>query len=296
MIEFTNKILKIILPVVIIAVSSAHSATAQSQSDPASPALSQTAQEPVDEGDLNPGISTIDEAGNIVAEKIEQLGATASDRLGGWIDSKVYADISWLILLFCLLLVFVVVTVERVVRLLIQRKIETIPHVDGEISCDPAEDIVKVAAVDRRHGHGKTATGLIKGFGLGSGAFGCSAAWDCSDIIVVGASEADMAAVVNRIGQLQGGIVVANDGALLAEIATPIFGLISPEPVKVIVEQLNGVKQALQSLGVRFADPLLTLVTLTGAAIPYLRICEEGLVNLKDGQTVDLLVESTPGG
>ena len=38
-------------------------------------------------------------------------------------------------------------------------------------------------------------------------------------------------------------------------------------------------------LGVRHPDPLLTLITLTGAAIPYLRICEEGLVNLKDGKT-----------
>ena len=69
-----------------------------------------------------------------VGEKIEVFGAKASDRLGGWIDSKVVADISWLKLLFCLLLVFVVVTVERVVRLLIQRRIDTIPSVDGQIS------------------------------------------------------------------------------------------------------------------------------------------------------------------
>jgi adenine deaminase len=43
-------------------------------------------------------------------------------------------------------------------------------------------------------------------------------------------------------------------------------------------------------LGVVFPDPLLSLITLTGAAIPYLRICEEGLVNLKDGKTVSLFV------
>jgi adenine deaminase len=75
----------------------------------------------------------------------------------------------------------------------------------------------------------------------------------------------------------------------------PIFGLISPEPAEVIAEQLEGLKQALQSLGVTLPDPLLTLNTLTGAAIPYLRICEEGLVNLKDGKTVDLFVEASPG-
>ena len=36
-------------------------------------------------------------------------------------------------------------------------------------------------------------------------------------------------------------------------------------------------------------DPVLTVATLTGAAIPYLRICEEGLVNLKDGRTTGLI-------
>ena len=46
----------------------------------------------------------------------------------------------------------------------------------------------------------------------------------------------------------------------------------------------------LAHLGISFPDPLLTLITLTGAAIPYLRICEEGLVNLKDGKTLELIV------
>ena len=91
-------------------------------------------QEPIEGQDLKPEIGKIDQAGNKIGEKIEVFGAKASDRLGGWIDSKVVADISWRKLIFCLLLVFVVVTVERVVRLLIQRRIDTIPSVDGQIS------------------------------------------------------------------------------------------------------------------------------------------------------------------
>ena len=47
---------------------------------------------------------------------------------------------------------------------------------------------------------------------------------------------------------------------------------------------------SLDDLGCPLNDPFLTLITLTGAAIPYLRICEEGLVNLKDGKTLGLLV------
>ena len=120
--------------VVVLAFFLCQPVVAQTQSEPAAGDTPLGIQEPVDERDLKPEIGKIDQAGNKVGEKIEEFGAKASDRLGGWIDSKVYADISWLILLFCLLLVFVVVTVERVVHVLIQRKIETIPSVDGQIS------------------------------------------------------------------------------------------------------------------------------------------------------------------
>jgi adenine deaminase len=61
-------------------------------------------------------------------------------------------------------------------------------------------------------------------------------------------------------------------------------------PIETIADRLQEIKSAVADLGVSFPDPLLTLITLTGAAIPYLRICEEGLVNLKDGKTVDLVV------
>jgi adenine deaminase len=184
--------------------------------------------------------------------------------------------------------------IELITDLVTAERQQAVAAVDGEIKCDPANDLLKVAAVDRRHSPGKTAVGLIKGFGLHAGAFASSASWDSSDIIVVGASEADMAAAVNRIHELQGGAVVVNDGTVRAEIPMPIFGIISPEPVEVVNEQLEGLRQVLRSLGVTIADPLLTLNILTGAAIPYLRICEEGLVNLKDGKTVNLFVESGP--
>ena len=161
---------------------------------------------------------------------------------------------------------------------------------DGEIKADVNQDIIKVAAIDRTHVPGKFFAGLIKGFNLKSGAFACSAAWDTSDIIVVGVNDADMAVAVNRIHDLQGGAVICEAGKILHELPMPVFGIISDQPIEVIARQLKKLNKTVSRLGVRFSDPLLSLVTLTGAAIPYLRICEEGLVNLKDGKTVDLFV------
>ena len=164
------------------------------------------------------------------------------------------------------------------------------PVTDGRIDGNVDQDVIKVAAIDRTHNPGKINVGLIKGFGLKSGAMACSAAWDSSSIIVVGANDADMAGAVNRIRALQGGAVVCENGEIQAELPLPIFGIMSDLPIETIARRLRKIKSAVSDLGVTFPDPLLTLITLTGAAIPYLRICEEGLVNLKDGKIVALVV------
>jgi adenine deaminase len=163
--------------------------------------------------------------------------------------------------------------------------------IDGYITGNTQKDLLKIAAIDRTHNPGRLFTGLITEFGLKAGAIACSAAWDTSDIVVVGADDSDMAAVVNRIHEMQGGAVVCKAGKILAEIALPVFGAISDLPLQSLARRLAEVNMAARELGVPFPTPLLSLITLTGAAIPYLRICEEGLVNLKDGKTLSLFME-----
>ncbi len=181
--------------------------------------------------------------------------------------------------------------IEMVTDLVTREVRLDLPVTDGEIKTDRANDLVKIAAIDRATVPGKCFTGLIKGFGMRSGAMACSAAWDTSCVIVVGADETDMALCVNRIRDMQGGVVVCDAGRVAAELAMPVFGLISELPLEELVVRLKTIQQAAADLGVSFPDPLLTLIALTGAAIPFLRICEEGLVNFKDGRTVDLMID-----
>jgi adenine deaminase len=164
------------------------------------------------------------------------------------------------------------------------------PITEGQLSINLAEDIVKIAAIDRTHNPGKLFVGLIQGFGLKSGAIACSAAWDTSDIVVVGADDADMAFAVNRIRSLQGGTVVCENEKILSELPLRVFGILSDLPLESIDRKFKDVAKAAKDLGVPFPEPMLSLITLTGAAIPYLRICEEGLVNLKNGATLPLFI------
>lgn len=164
------------------------------------------------------------------------------------------------------------------------------PVSNGQLKADADQDMLKIAAVDRTHNPGKIFMGFIKGFGIKSGAMASSAAWDTSDIIIVGASDADMATAANRIEALQGGSVVCENGNVIAELPMPIFGLVSDLPMEKIAQKSQDLKDAASNLGVPFPDPFISLTSLTGAAIPYLRICEEGLVNLKDGKKLPFFV------
>ncbi len=180
--------------------------------------------------------------------------------------------------------------IEQVTHLVTRELIAPIPVIEGEIRSDASSDILKVAAIDRRHFSGKTFVGLVRGFRLSTGAFACSAAWDTTDIIVVGENDEDMAGAVNRVYALQGGVVVYARGKVMAEVPLPAFGIVADMPLRALSQRMQEIRGAVKALGFPFDNPLLTLVTLTTAAIPFLRICEEGLVNLKDGKTLNLIV------
>lgn len=182
--------------------------------------------------------------------------------------------------------------IEQITDLVTREIHVDMPINDGKLDIDTHQDIIRVAAIDRTHVHGKRFVGLIKGFRMTSGAIASSAAWDTSDIIVVGCSTSDMAMCVNRIDELQGGAVICEGGKILAELPLPIMGLMSDASVEDLALGIEKIKTAAVGLGIPFRDPLLTLVTLTGAAIPFLRICEQGLVNLKDGVTRQLFVSA----
>lgn len=173
--------------------------------------------------------------------------------------------------------------IQMVTDLVTREETVTVPVRNSCIEALPDQDLLKVAAMDRRLTPGRCFTGLIRGFGLRAGAMASSAAWDTANLIVVGADDPDMALCVNRIRELQGGLVVARDGAVLAELALPVFGLMADLPMETVAEQLRSIDSAARELGTRLPDPILTLATLTSAAIPYCRICEEGLVDLKTG-------------
>ncbi len=79
---------------------------------------------------------------------------------------------------------------------------------------DVENDVLKIAVVERHKNTHHIGIGFLQGYGLKSGAVATSISHDSHNIIVVGTSEADMAAAANRVVELNGGIVVWDGGAV----------------------------------------------------------------------------------
>jgi len=180
--------------------------------------------------------------------------------------------------------------IDQVTDLITQEAVMNIPVSDGELKPDTSRDLLKVAAIDRSYSPGKSFVGFIRGIGLKSGTIATSAPWDSADIMVLGASEADMAGAVNRIMELHGGIVVYASGKVLAELPLPLGGVFSTAPMEVLAKQMDEIDRAAASLGCTSSHIKITLSILSTSAIPYLRICEQGLFNIRENRFVDLIV------
>jgi adenine deaminase len=176
---------------------------------------------------------------------------------------------------------------DQVTELVTKEALLDLQAHDGELKADPQRGILKASVISCE---GNRFTGLIRGQGFQAGAMATSGAWETFATVVVGASEADMALAVNRILEMGGGIVVCSEGKTQAELALPVVGLTSNQRIEGIAERLNQIQAKARALGFRFTDAALTLAVLTSAAIPFLRLSEDGLVDLKTGRVVDLIL------
>ena len=157
----------------------------------------------------------------------------------------------------------------------------------GEVKADFDQDAIKVAVVARHGRNQNIGRGFVHGFGLKRGAIASSVGHDSHNITVVGVTDVDMAAAVNRIIELKGGFVVVSDGKVSAELALPVAGLMSLEPFETVRESLIALRRAARDLGCTLPEPFLQVAFLPLPVIPHLKITDRGLFDVDRFALID---------
>jgi adenine deaminase len=180
------------------------------------------------------------------------------------------------------------VRVIKVVDATITREAEaTLAIKDGYLEKDLSRDILPVAVINRNDRR-QMGRGFITGTGVRKGAFATTVTWDTGNILVVGSSEAEMATAVNRLIELQGGYVICSGSETIFEFPMPIFGYIPECSMEEIRRKTKELEVRIAEIGSIIPRPFLTLQTIPFTGLPFLRITDKGLADIKNKKLVPL--------
>jgi len=160
---------------------------------------------------------------------------------------------------------------------------------NGGVHADIETDVLKISVFERHHRSGRRGIGFVQGFGLKSGAIATSVNHDSHNAIVVGANDEAMATALNRLIEIDGGVVVVDHQGNFEELALPYGGLMSDIEPGAIAEHLKALKKMAVSLGCQLEEPFITLSFLALPVIPSLKITDRGLVDVNQFSLVDVL-------
>ncbi|MEQ8174832.1 MAG: adenine deaminase [Syntrophomonadaceae bacterium] len=150
------------------------------------------------------------------------------------------------------------------------------------------QGINRLAVVERHGINGNTAVGLVKGFDLERGALASSVAHDSHNLIIVGQDEKSMERAAQVVAEMGGGMAAVDGETVLASLALPVAGLMSPCPAGEVAAGYEVLENAARELGCRLPSPFMTMSFLALPVIPELRLTDRGVVDVNAFDLVDI--------
>lgn len=138
-----------------------------------------------------------------------------------------------------------------------------------------SRDVLKIVYLNR-YTNGKPQVAFIRGFGLKEGAFATTIAHDSHNLLAVGATDADLTEVINRVIGLKGGLVVKNGNGIHL-LPLPIGGIMTDQSAGLVAERYHFLNEELKRSGCVLKSPFMTLAFMSLLVIPELKIGEKGL-------------------
>lgn len=161
---------------------------------------------------------------------------------------------------------------------------------DGMAVANPANDLLKMVVIERHLSTGQIGKGFVRGLGLKTGAIASTVAHDHHNLVVAGVDDQSMFTAAQAVAQTRGGLAVAIGNEVLAQVALPIAGLLSADPIESVRQQLDNLLNSTEKLGTSLHDPFMLLSFLALPVIPNLKLTDKGLVDVEQFKIVPLFV------
>ncbi|WP_338733599.1 adenine deaminase [Bacillus sp. SG20033] len=182
------------------------------------------------------------------------------------------------------------INVIQIIPNQLETRLVQVPAPDArEFEPDTEFDLLKIAVVERHKGLKETGLGVVKGFGFKSGAIATTISHDSHNIIAVGTNDEDIAAAVNKLQEIGGGLTIIKNGEELHSVPLPIAGLLSDQSAEQVNQSLLTLHDKLPLIGFTGGfNPFLTLSFLALPVIPDIKMTTTGLFDVKSFQHISL--------
>ncbi|SDW74554.1 Adenine deaminase [Lachnospiraceae bacterium KHCPX20] len=164
---------------------------------------------------------------------------------------------------------------------------------DGNFIYDPAMDVAKMVVMERHNGLGTAGKAFVCGYGINRGAIASSIAHDSHNLLVVGTNDRDMEIAAKRLIEVGGGVCLAGDGEVIAELALPVAGLMSDksgEEVSDALKQLEDIAKLHLGINSKL-EPVMSLAFMALPVVPDLKLTDMGLYSVTEGSFISVEVE-----
>ena len=147
-----------------------------------------------------------------------------------------------------------------------------------------------LAVVYERYGkNGNVSYGLVENGFKQPGAAATTWSHDSHNLLVLGNSPKDMLLAQNRVVHMQGGYVIAREGAVTAFVSLPVGGILSDEGLYKLSESLGQVRREIEDMGYKNSNVIMSISTLTLLVSPELKLSDKGLFDTNDRQGIPLV-------
>ncbi len=162
---------------------------------------------------------------------------------------------------------------------------------EQEVTLNWEDSPYALAAVFERHGkNGNIARALIGGETIKRGAVATTYAHDHHNLYLIAHNKEDGIIAANEVIKDQGGIVVVEDGKIIAKLKLPVAGILTEESAIKAGGKLKKVTEALKHLGYNHYNIIMSLCTNTLPVSPALKLTDKGLIDVENTKIIDFFI------